>query len=170
MLKEAKSFALFLAGQFSHLAVSYGPPIGAFYVMDQNDLLEPYILAAILPAVIWVFVAWWLTRSWSDWGSVEDEEVDTDGSTESLLKGRFNPERAAAITAAARPRPRTRVSPRLILIVSLLMLTSVTVTAAYYELNDRYEHRYERCILRNMPGTPAPAVRLVHDACRELSR
>lgn len=165
MLKEAREVALSLTGHLCHLAVSYGPPIVALYLLDQGDLLEPELFAVIVPvSIAWLFIVSWLTNKWSDWGTVEEEP------TESLLKGRFNPEHAARHKAepvtTVRLTLRERVSQHLILVMSLLVLTGACTTATYYELNDQYE----RCIVRNMPGTPDMGVKLVHDACRELAR
>ena len=157
MFREAKEIVLSLAGHLCRLAVSYGPPIGALYLLDQNGFLGAGRLAVIVPAsILWVFGMWWLTSKWSDWGSIDEPRSGL---------GRFDPERAAIATGKQTP-PKPMHRFRLLLAASLLVLASVTVTAGYYEFNDRYE----RCILKNMPGTPERAVSLVYDACRELSR
>ncbi len=164
-LKEAKSLGMHLLGHLSHLAVTYGVPLGGLYILERMGLMDGLLFAFVPLAVVWVFTVWWLTASWSGWGSPK--------KVEGL---RFNRERAAALikehqvgsqeTTIPEARPRSLgLKVRSVLVAVTLVLVGAAATAGYYELNDRYE----RCILRNMPGVPASAAKLIDNSCRRLS-
>lgn len=68
--KEVKGMGLFLLGHGLHLTVSYGPPVLVVYLLDRAGLLSGGTLGLLVPmAILWIFVMWFLTRKWSEWGS-----------------------------------------------------------------------------------------------------